>query len=194
MWMNQPANRLHEDDTSDPDHYVIKEWMISSFVSVENLPAPSNDPGFPPKGVGHDCTVLLVCTGTDGEELSLDVVLRTPKGEQTIAVKVPERDAIAEARHIGALYGAPLAMLSLTGHLVQLEPASPPAPHRYGSSLSGRRPRFLARRQTGLMPVPLVAAEPVSERKSDGHGEWSQKGAGSETGSQQETGVAIRAK
>ena len=136
--------------------------------------------------------VLLVCTGTDDGALSLDVVLRTTRGEQTLLVGVSERDAIAEARRIGALYGAPLAMLSLTGHLVQLEPASPASPRRLGSPLSGRRPRFLARRKVGVV-VP-AAAELPSERKLDGNGERAQKGVGGQTGGQNEAGIAIRAK
>lgn len=192
MWMNKPANGPDRDEWSGPIGQVVREWTVRPNFSRSDLPFPCNDPGFPPKSSAGNCMVLLVCTGTEGSDLSLDVVLRTARGDQTLLCGVSERDAIAEARRIGALYGAPLAMLSLTGHLVQLEPASPASPRRLGSPLSGRRPRFLARRKVGIVAVP--AAESASERKLDGNSERAQKGASGKPGGQNEAGIAIRAK
>ncbi len=192
MWMNRPANGPDRDERSGLIGQVMREWTFRPNFSKFDIPAPCNDPGFAPKSPDNNCIVLLVCTGTEGSDLSLDVVLRTARGEQTLLIGVSERDAIAEARRIGALYGAPLAMLSLTGHLVQLEPASLPSVRRLGSPLSGRRPRFLTRRKVGVQVQPTNEAP--SERKLDTYAERSQKGASSQPGSQNETGVAIRAK
>lgn len=143
---------------------------------------PCNDPGLPPAGRAGEATVLLVCTGLTDDGLCLDVVLETGRTSTLLASKISERDAIAEARRIGALHGARLVMLSLSGHRVALEPAPVPLARRHGSPLSGRRPRFLARRQPGFDPLAYVDAT-VSERVEET--------AGNKAGKKQEAGVAI---
>ncbi len=194
MWMNQPANGRGCSKRSGFSRGSIAGWTMRPVSEALEIPPPCNDPGFAPRSQHSDSLVLLVCTGMEGGALSLDVVLRTAKGDQTLAAAVSERDAIAEARRIGALYGASLAMLSLSGHMVQLEPPQPPAPRRNGSPLSGRRPRFLARRKVGLAAPAHAEPEAASERKQDGSVDRGQHGAGGQTGGKNKAGIAIRAK
>jgi hypothetical protein len=152
------------------------------FNRPDDAPTPCNDPGLPPAARAGEASVLLVCTGLADDGLYLDVVLETGRSSTLLASKVSERDAIAEARRIGALHGARLVMLSLSGHRVALEPAPVPLPRRHGSPLSGRRPRFLARRQTGFDLLADCAAAAS---------EGAEQAAGHEPGKKQEAGVAI---
>jgi hypothetical protein len=178
MQIKRPAN-----DTGlwAPYGRVLTACDVRSHRSDE-APLPCNDPGLPPAGRAGEATVLLVCTGLTDDGLCLDVVLETGRTSTLLASKISERDAIAEARRIGALHGARLVMLSLSGHRVALEPAPVPLARRYGSPLSGRRPRFLARRQPGFDPLAYVDIA-VSER--------AEETAGNKTGKKQEAGVAI---
>ncbi len=130
-----------------PDRYV------RSGPDSLSLPEAANDDG---AGEGHEAlprTLLLICTGSGQDGLVLDLVLRHGAWEKVLLNGISEREAIAEARRLSGLHGARLAMLSMTGHIVELEPAPIPAPRRLGSPLSGRRPRFLARRKVGMPPV-----------------------------------------
>lgn len=180
--MKAPANHIPRPDDGEPAARVLPALPQ---LRVSAPPPACNDPGVPARGCEGQPTVLLVCTGLDDAGLHLDVVLRAQGTEQILASRIGERDAIAEARRIAMLYGARLAMLSLAGHLVQLEPAQQPSPRRGGSPLSGRRPRFLCRRKTGL---PVTGRALSGAEKSR---ETVQPGAGDEAGEQDEAGIAV---
>jgi hypothetical protein len=177
-------NESRENKTWEPCAHVVPEHN-ARFFQRGVVPQPCNDPGLPPAGRAGEATVLLVCTGLSDNGLSLDVVLETSRSSTVIASKVSERDAIAEARRIGALHGAHLAMLSLSGHRVSLEPAPLPFARRYGSPLSGRRPRFLTRRKPGF---DLTACRSVELASDAVEGE---QAAEHQPGEKQESGVAI---
>jgi len=178
MQIKRPAN-----DTGSwaPYGHALSECDVR-FNRPDNAPMPCNDPGLPPAARAGEASVLLVCTGLADDGLCLDVVLEIGRSTTLLASKISERDAIAEARRIGALHGARLVMLSLSGHRVALEPAPVPLARRYGSPLSGRRPRFLARRQPGF--DVLACCDAAASESAD-------KAAGHEPGKKQETGVAI---
>jgi len=190
MWMSKPANRDRTDGTDVPDRPALPAACGSILVAPQ-VPAPCNDPGRPPRGA-HGATVLLICTGLNADDLQLDVVLTNDRGRETVLRGgVSERDAIAEARRLAALHGAPLAMLSLSGHLVQLESAPHPAPRRLGSPLSGRRPRFLANRQVGLSAKAASGVERQGDPGQERGYDRREPGIGGKPGGKNESGIAV---
>jgi hypothetical protein len=184
MHIKRPAN---DTGPCGPHSHVFPVGNVR-FNRDDAPPKPCNDPGLPPAIRAGEATVLLACTGITDDGLCLDVVLETGRASVLLASKICEREAIAEARRIGALHGARLVMLSLSGHRVALEPAPVPAARRQGSPLSGRRPRFLARRQPGFDPQ-IVGESTASER--NGQAERAEQAAGHQPGKKQEAGVAI---
>ncbi len=125
----------------------------------------SADEATPPKPANDNQTGVKGASGFHGlllrrlaEGYEILLCHREPGLSQRVETVDDEVDLIALWRGIGRKLNLPLLAETHDGEIVQIEPIPSlgAAPRRFGSPLSGRRPRFLARRQVG---APLVRAD-----------------------------------
>lgn len=116
-------------------------------------PRPANDNQTDTKGAQGFMGLLLRRAG-EGYEILL--CHREPGLSQRVETVDDDVDVIALWRGIGRKLNLPLFAETGDGNIVQIEPIPclVAAPRRYGSPLSGRRPRFLACRKIGG-PLPV---------------------------------------
>ncbi|HRJ68231.1 MAG TPA: DUF6101 family protein [Beijerinckiaceae bacterium] len=123
-------------------------------------PANDNQPGT--KGAQGFHGLLL---RRDGEKYEILLCHREPGLSQRVETVDDDVDVIALWRGIGRKLNLPLFAETADGEIVQMEPMPclVAAPRRYGSPLSGRRPRFLACRKMGA-PRPDAKTRAGAQR------------------------------
>lgn len=109
-------------------------------------PANDNEPGV--QGA-QGFRGLLLRRNDAGYEILL--CHREPGLSKRVETADDDADIIALWRSIGRKLNLPLFAETLDGEIVQIDPMPclMALPRRYGSAVSGRRPRFLQRRKVG---------------------------------------------
>ena len=154
---------------------VMDAFMASGNASASKAGSPFDDMfktigsendnvGCPKAEVECRPTGLVLRAMEMGMERCYQIVLvyKDEARSQVIASYQDDTDIIADWRHIGAELQLPLFIMNSRG---ELEPASYDAPpafrlRRFGSPLSGRRPRFLRNRKEGQPCLMAVVVEP----------------------------------
>lgn len=122
--------------------------------------ANDNRMRFPAVVTGACGLVLAAETGKDSREFPL-VTIRLLAQDGSLSEPLhatrEQRDIIALWRGLGRDFNLPLFLRDISGAMTPIAPlvGERVFAHRYGSALSGRRPRFLARRQVPLNPFKI---------------------------------------
>ena len=125
-------------------------FALAGSAAAPPEPANDNDPGV--KGA-RGFMGLLLRRNDAGYELLL--CHSEPGLSQRVETADDDTDIIALWRSIGRKLNLKLFAETDTGEIIQIEPnpCLSALPRRFGSSVAGRRPRFLARRKPGLTVV-----------------------------------------
>jgi len=122
---------------------------LPAFFVNDNAPAPMR----PPRG----CVGLVLSREEDANGASLITIrllLAMGLDDYPLMVTQDARSIIALWQGMGQDFGIPLYVRDESGQLlcVRKDFGEASYPRRFGSPLSGRRPRFLARRKSPLTP------------------------------------------
>ena len=108
-------------------------------------------------------------TGSEGQEapfVTIRLLAKDGSLSEPLHATREQRDIIALWRGLGRDFNLPLFLRDISGAMTPIAPRAGECvfAHRYGSALSGRRPRFLARRQVPLAPF-RISRKAKSTRK-----------------------------